>query len=99
MKLWVGVTDNDWFDFQSRAGVDEVNIWQPSSRAPIVGLEPGSPFMFKLNGSIHWRSRMDRTGSTQTSRGVSTFCEPTKLADSFGRLRTKLAVHYVPCVI
>jgi putative restriction endonuclease len=48
MKLWVGVTDNDWFDFLSRTGVDEVNFWQPSSRAPFVGLEPGSPFLFKL---------------------------------------------------
>lgn len=48
MKLWLGVTDNDWFDFLSRAGVDEVNFWQPSGRAPFVGLEPGSPFLFKL---------------------------------------------------
>jgi putative restriction endonuclease len=48
MKLWLGVTDNDWFDFLSRAGVDEVNFWQPSNRAPFVGLEPGSPFLFKL---------------------------------------------------
>jgi putative restriction endonuclease len=48
MKPWLGVTDNDWFDFLSRAGVDEINFWQPSSRAPFVGLEPGSPFLFKL---------------------------------------------------
>ena len=48
MKFWLGVTDNDWFDFLSRTGVDEVNFWQPSGRAPFVGLEPGSPFLFKL---------------------------------------------------
>lgn len=48
MKLWLGVTDNGWFDFLSRAGVDEVNFWQPSGRAPFVGLEPGAPFLFKL---------------------------------------------------
>lgn len=48
MKLWLGVTDNDWFDFLSHAGIDEVNFWQPSPRAPFVGLEPGSPFLFKL---------------------------------------------------
>jgi putative restriction endonuclease len=48
MKMWVGVTDNDWFDFLSHAEVDEVNFWQPSGRAPFVGLEPGSPFLFKL---------------------------------------------------
>jgi putative restriction endonuclease len=48
MKLWVGVTDNGWFEFLSRADVDEVNFWQPSSRAPFVGLESGAPFLFKL---------------------------------------------------
>ena len=29
MRLWVGVTDPDWFAFLSRADVDEVNFWQP----------------------------------------------------------------------
>jgi len=48
MKYWAGVTDNGWFDFLSRAGVDEVNFWQPSGKAPIRGLEPGFPFLFKL---------------------------------------------------
>jgi HNH endonuclease len=48
MKLWLGVTDNDWFDFLSHTGVDEVNFWQPSGKAPFVGLEPGAPFLFKL---------------------------------------------------
>src|SRR5215210_3656501 len=48
MKLWVGVTDPDWFAFLSRADVDEVNFWQPSATAPFVGLEPGAPFLFKL---------------------------------------------------
>ena len=48
MKLWVGVTDPDWFAFLSRADVDEVNFWQPSATAPFVGLEPGTPFSFKL---------------------------------------------------
>jgi putative restriction endonuclease len=48
VKLWVGVTDPDWFAFLSRADVDEVNFWQPSARAPFVGLEMGTPFLFKL---------------------------------------------------
>src|SRR3712207_44972 len=48
MKLWVGVTDPDWFAFLSRADVDEVNFWQPSATAPFVGLESGAPFLFKL---------------------------------------------------
>lgn len=48
MRLWLGVTDNGWFDFLSRADIDEVNFWQPSGRAPFVGLESGAPFLFKL---------------------------------------------------
>jgi putative restriction endonuclease len=48
MRLWLGVTDNNWFGFFSRADPDEVNFWQPSGRAPFVGLEPGAPFLFKL---------------------------------------------------
>lgn len=48
MKFWLGVTDNDWFDFLSRADVDEVNFWQPSGTAPFVRLESGAPFLFKL---------------------------------------------------
>lgn len=48
MKFWLGVTDNHWFDFLSRAGVDEVNFWQPSARAPLATLGPGAPFLFKL---------------------------------------------------
>jgi len=31
MKLWVGVTDNDWFRFlAARPELEEVNFWQPS---------------------------------------------------------------------
>ena len=30
MKLYVGVTDNDWYRFLSQlSNVDEVNFWQP----------------------------------------------------------------------
>ncbi len=48
MKLWVGVTDNSWFEFLSKTGADEVNFWQPSAKAPFVSLPPGTPFLFKL---------------------------------------------------
>lgn len=48
MKIWVGVTDNSWFEFLSKTGADEVNFWQPSGTAPFVSLPPGTPFLFKL---------------------------------------------------
>jgi len=51
MKLWVGVTDNEWFDIVSHVpGIDEVNFWQPGggSRA-FHALQIGEPFLFKLH--------------------------------------------------
>lgn len=48
MRFWVGVTDNGWFDYLSRAGVDEVNFWQPSGKPAFTTLESGAPFLFKL---------------------------------------------------
>jgi putative restriction endonuclease len=49
VKIWVGVTDNKWFDFLSRIpAIDEVNFWQPSGQANFRAVEPGSLFVFKL---------------------------------------------------
>jgi putative restriction endonuclease len=49
MKIWVGVTDKNWFEHLSRRGPDEVNFWQPSGSRNFRGLQPGEPFLFKLH--------------------------------------------------
>lgn len=50
MKLWIGITDDDWFRFLSeRADLDEVNFWQPSGARTFRALQPGEPFLFKLH--------------------------------------------------
>ena len=50
MKLWVGVTDDDLFDFlRSRSDFDEVNFWQPSGSRRFRVLDPGDLFLFKLH--------------------------------------------------
>ena len=49
MKVWVGVTDKDWFQFLSRINPDEVNFWQPSGSRMFRALQPGEPFLFKLH--------------------------------------------------
>jgi len=49
MKIWVGVTDEQWFDLLSRRQPDEVNFWQPSGRRRFAALDPGEPFLFKLH--------------------------------------------------
>ena len=48
MKLWAGVTDNDWFSFLSARGLDEVNFWRPSPGPYFTSLPAGTPFLFKL---------------------------------------------------
>jgi putative restriction endonuclease len=50
MKIYVAVTDNNWFDYLSTlSGVDEVNFWRPSPRVPLSGIHPGELFLFKLH--------------------------------------------------
>lgn len=49
MKIWVGLTDRDWFEFLRARAPAEVNFWQPSAGRRAVALEPGSPFLFKLH--------------------------------------------------
>jgi len=50
MKLYVGVTDFDWFHFLSaRRGLDELNFWQPGGNHQFQALRPGEPFLFKLH--------------------------------------------------
>ena len=57
MKLWVGVTDTNWFNNLARLSkekpLDEVNFWQPSGRGSFRILQPGEPFLFKLRHPIN----------------------------------------------
>lgn len=49
MKLWVGVTDKDWYQYLTLQRPDEVNFWQPSGSRTFRVLQPGEPFLFKLH--------------------------------------------------
>lgn len=51
MKVWVGITDHEWFRFLARLKPDEVNFWQPSAGRAPVRLTPGAPFLFKLHAA------------------------------------------------
>jgi putative restriction endonuclease len=50
MKLFIAVTDSDWFGYLSELRPDEVNFWQPSASASFHALSPGEPLLFKLHG-------------------------------------------------
>jgi len=50
MKLYVGVTDNEWFRFlRNLPSLDEVNFWQPGGTHQFRTLQVGEPFLFKLH--------------------------------------------------
>lgn len=49
MKLWIGVTDEDWFNYLAYIKPDEVNFWQPSGGRQFRVLQPGELFLFKLH--------------------------------------------------
>lgn len=55
LKGYVGITDDEWFEFLSRqVEIDEVNFWQPGGRTVFRALEPGEPFFFKLHAPNHF---------------------------------------------
>jgi len=50
MRIFIGVTDKDWFQLHaSRDNVDEVNFWRPSPTAAFKALDPGELLLFKLH--------------------------------------------------
>jgi putative restriction endonuclease len=50
MRLFVGVTDKDWFDLHAgKQAVDEVNCWRPSPEATFKALQPGEVLLLKLH--------------------------------------------------
>ena len=55
MKLYVGVTDNDWYHFLSQLrDVDEVNVWQPGGRLRFQSLSRGEFFLYKLHSPLNF---------------------------------------------
>jgi putative restriction endonuclease len=50
MRLFVAVTDYDWFKVHAaKSIVEEVNFWQPSAESAFKALLPGEPLLFKLH--------------------------------------------------
>lgn len=49
MKLWLAITDRDWFEFLQARQPDECNFWQPGGGQRFRAIEPGGLFLFKLH--------------------------------------------------
>jgi len=48
MKLYVGVTDQDWFRFLRAKAAEEMNFWRPRNTTEFQAIAPGELFLFKL---------------------------------------------------
>lgn len=48
MKLYLGVTDNNWYNYLSRINPEDINFWQPGGNSTFKVLEKLEPFLFKL---------------------------------------------------
>lgn len=54
MKLFVGITDYEWFNtLCAIPNIDEVNFWQPSGSSRFQALKPGELFLFKLHSPLN----------------------------------------------
>lgn len=51
MRIYVGVTDSNWYEQLSKSGSDEVNFWTPSGRS-FKALKENELFLIKLAGHI-----------------------------------------------
>jgi putative restriction endonuclease len=47
MKLYVGITDGDWFKFLRARNADEMNFWRPRGSNNFGAINPGELFLFK----------------------------------------------------
>ncbi|MDZ4795007.1 MAG: HNH endonuclease [Bacteroidota bacterium] len=48
MKFYLGVTDNNWYNFLAQQNREDVNFWQPGGNTTFRVLSSGQPFLFKL---------------------------------------------------
>lgn len=54
MRYWVGVTDNQWFEFLAKMNPEEVNFWRPRSTNQFRAIEEGGLFLFKLHSPYNY---------------------------------------------
>ena len=53
MKFYLGVTDNNWYNYLSRINPEDINFWQPGGNSRFKLLEQGAPFLFKLKSPLN----------------------------------------------
>jgi len=49
LKIYVGITDYNWFNALKQSNCDEVNFWKPGGRTNFRAINEGDLFLFKLH--------------------------------------------------
>lgn len=53
MKFYLGVTDNNWYNYLSDINPEDINFWQPGGVSTFKVLQSGAPFLFKLKAPFN----------------------------------------------
>ncbi|MFI5188433.1 MAG: HNH endonuclease [Chitinophagales bacterium] len=53
MKIYLGNTDHEWFNYLSKIQREDINFWQPGGNTNFRILDPGGPFLFRLKSPIN----------------------------------------------
>ena len=48
MNFYIGITNNEWYNYLKRINPEDVNFWQPGGKLRFRALGPNEPFLFKL---------------------------------------------------
>lgn len=54
MKLFVGVTDNNWYNFLAKRQPDELNFWRPNAKQAFRAIAANDLFLFKLHHPFNY---------------------------------------------
>jgi len=113
MRAFVGVTDQDWYDFlKSQPHLDEVNFWQPGGKQQFRALSRGELFLFKLHapkdfivgGGIFWYSTLIPINlaweSFKESNGARTLMDMRALIGKFRKEPDyRIADYTIGCIL
>ena len=92
MKLYVGITDRDWFSFLRQRNAIEMNFWRPRNTSEFRAIQPGELFLFKTrypNNRIVGGAFLVRHTTLPLELAWMTFGEANGAA-SLSEFRTKI---------
>lgn len=91
MKMYVGITDSDWYNTLNELKCDEINFWRPG-KSSFKALEKNEMFLFKLHSPqdyIVGGVFFVRYSYVPTYLAWEAFCETCKISDLTSRLFLK----------